>query len=74
MYSGGVITSSSCGITMDHAVLVTGYGVTTGKTPFWIVKNSWGSSWGLSGYVWIGRGGSGPGVCGIAQNAVYPTA
>jgi C1A family cysteine protease len=40
-YKSGIITTKSCGITLNHAVTVVGYGST-----FWIVKNSWGTSWG----------------------------
>ena len=39
-----------------HAVKIVGWGVTedANKTPYWIVANSWGPSWGLGGYFWMG--------------------
>ncbi len=58
-YSSGVITSVGCGTIVDHAVLVVGYTDT-----YYIVKNSWGTSWGESGYVRIGIA-EGDGICGI---------
>jgi len=75
LYTGGVITSASCGTQLDHAILAVGYS-TQGKQPYWIVKNSWGTSWGLAGYVYIGKSSSTStnGVCGIAMNPAYPTA
>lgn len=73
MYTGGVITSDACGTKLDHGVLIVGYG-TDAKTPFWLVKNSWGSSWGEDGYVKIERSSSenDPGVCGIAMQPSFP--
>jgi len=62
-YKSGVITGSKCGTSTDHAVLAVGYGTENG-TPYYLVKNSWGKSWGASGYVKIGIE-SGKGVCGI---------
>jgi C1A family cysteine protease len=56
-------------------VLIVGYGDDTEtKTPFWLVKNSWGSSWGEEGYVKIERSNSqnDPGVCGIAMQPSFP--
>jgi len=74
LYTGGVITSASCGTSLDHAILAVGYS-TSGSQPYWLVKNSWGTSWGLAGYVWIAKSSSTntPGVCGIAMNVAYPT-
>ena len=70
-YTGGVI-SSGCGTNLDHGVLAVGYN----GTSYWIVKNSWGSSWGDQGYVNIAMGtqNNGAGVCGINSDPSYPTA
>jgi len=67
------LTSKSCGTSLDHCVLIAGYN-TDASTPYWIVKNSWGTSWGQEGYVWIKKDtGKSAGVCGIAKEGVYPT-
>jgi len=71
MYTGGVITSQSCGTNLDHGILGVGYDA---NQKFWIVKNSWGGSWGESGYVRIGWSGDDAGICGIQQMDSYPTA
>ena len=73
LYTGGVITSSACGTSLDHGVLVVGYGVESSQ-PYWLVKNSWGTSWGEDGYVKIGKSDSthDKGVCGIAMQPSYP--
>lgn len=72
-YSGGVINNSACGTQLDHGVLVVGYGEEDGEL-YWLVKNSWGTSWGDQGYVKIARTESenDPGVCGIAMQPSYP--
>merc|ERR1712100_355819 len=60
-YTGGVITSG-CGSNLDHGVTATCYDGNTIK-----VKNSWGSSWGVNGYVQIDAS-----QCGITTSASYP--
>jgi len=71
-YSSGVMDSESCGTQLDHGVLVVGYGTKDGKD-YWKVKNSWGSSWGDSGYIMIGRNANAKeGICGIAMEPSYP--
>merc|ERR1711998_87203 len=65
-YSGGVITHG-CGKNLDHGVLAVGYGG-EGESEYFLVKNSWGASWGDSGYVKIA-----PSQCGITMQPSYPT-
>ena len=73
MYKSGVITGDTCGTNLDHGVLIVGYGIENG-VPYWLVKNSWSSSWGDNGYVKIERSDStnDPGVCGIAMQPSFP--
>ena len=73
-YSSGVLTSSSCGTTLDHGVLIVGYGTENG-IDYWNVKNSWGTSWGIGGYVKIAKSSStnDAGICGISMDASFPT-
>ena len=70
-YTSGVITSSSCGQQLDHGVTAVGYG-TEGGDDYFLVRNSWGASWGASGYVKIGASSSN--VCGILSQPSFPTA
>ena len=54
----------------SHSVLAVGWGQLSpeeGGTKYWIVKNSWGSRWGMDGYFWIRRGTN---ECGIESLAV----
>jgi KDEL-tailed cysteine endopeptidase len=65
LYNGGVI-SKNCGTTLDHGVLVVGYGNDAALGDYWKLKNSWGGSWGESGFFRVARSEeTGPGVCGL---------
>uniref|UniRef100_A0A7N0R9N8 Uncharacterized protein n=1 Tax=Kalanchoe fedtschenkoi TaxID=63787 RepID=A0A7N0R9N8_KALFE len=70
-YSKGILTPP-CSTSLDHAVLIVGYGSENGMD-YWIVKNSWGTDWGMKGYMHIQRNSGQPeGVCGINLLASYP--
>ncbi len=74
-YAGGILTDATkCGQNLDHGVLCVGFGEENG-IKYWLVKNSWGASWGENGYVKIARSDStnDPGVCGITMMASFPT-
>jgi len=73
LYKTGVFTGT-CGTNLDHGVLAVGYG-TSGGDDYYKVKNSWGTSWGMDGYILLGRGSSynkGAGQCGMLMEASYP--
>jgi len=73
LYSSGVFTGS-CGTNLDHGVLVVGYGTMNG-VDYYKVKNSWSSTWGSEGYIYLGRGAQfngGAGQCGVLMQASYP--
>lgn len=73
-YSSGVITSTSCYTSLDHGVLIVGYGTENG-IDYWNVKNSWSTSWGDNGYVKIARSDStnDAGICGIGMQPSFPS-
>lgn len=74
MYSTGVF-EGDCGIGQNHAVTAVGYGTTDDGINYWIVKNSWGTTWGENGYIRMKRDvDAQEGLCGIAMQASYPTA
>jgi len=69
MYSGGIYSSNTCSSSrLNHAVTATGYGSMTGGNYF-EVKNSWGTSWGDNGYIYIARNGNN--MCGVASEGQY---
>eukprot|EP00039_Didymoeca_costata_P026022 m.14732 g.14732 ORF g.14732 m.14732 type:complete len:418 (+) comp5193_c0_seq1:204-1457(+) len=70
-YTGGIIRHHCPNTQENHAVQIVGYGseLIDGETiPYWIVRNSWGTTWGENGYFRLYRGEN---ACGIASDISY---
>ena len=69
-YKSGIFKSTICSTSyLDHAVLIIGYGITEKNEKYYIIKNSWGTDWGMDGYIYFSA--DIPNMCGIAQDACY---
>jgi C1A family cysteine protease len=69
-YKSGIFDSSTClhgYYDLDHCVQATGYGTQSG-TQYWLVKNSWGVTWGEQGYIRLVYGKN---MCGVADEVTY---
>lgn len=70
MYSSGIYSPQDCDPTqLDHAVTVVGYGQNEKGERYFIVKNSWDTTWGMDGYIYMSA--DTPNLCGIAMDACY---
>jgi len=71
-YTGGVMTSAACGSMaadeQDHCVMAAGFNATA-PTPYWIVRNSWASTWGEMGYIYLELAEN---TCSLADEATIP--
>jgi len=67
-YQSGVMTWEECAWVniLDHCVQLVGYQTQSNLGDYWIVRNSWGTDWGISGYIWLEMGSD---TCGIAHEA-----
>jgi len=68
-YQSGVITHG-CGDSLDHCVQIVGWSQTSANVPYWIIRNSWGTDWGLNGYLWVERNKD---ECGVSDEATWVT-
>ncbi|XP_046978128.1 cathepsin L-like [Vanessa cardui] len=70
-YTNGIYYDEECSsYNLNHAMLVVGYGTDKEDGDYWLVKNSWGRSWGRLGYIKMARNRNNN--CGIASAASYP--
>jgi len=71
-YSSGIFNNSACGTNLDHATAVVGWGADSSTTEgYWIMRNSWGTTWGEQGYMRM-EITKGDGICGVQMEPLYP--
>jgi C1A family cysteine protease len=73
LYKSGVYSDPACGDNLDHGVTAVGYGTTEDGLDYFTVRNSWGETWGDSGYIKMSRQSETVnGTCGILSFASRP--
>jgi len=72
-YQSGVLSNFDCcpllKCQLDHCVQLVGYN-STASTPYWMVRNSWNTDWGIEGYIWLEMGKN---TCGLTNDITWPT-
>lgn len=71
-YASGIHYNPNCTTDYTHSVLLVGYGTSSAGQDYWIVRNSWGKTWGMKGYIFMARNRDNN--CGIATNSVISLA
>jgi len=70
-YTGGILTS--CPGSVDHCVQAVGIGGSSTSQPYWIVRNSWGTGWGIKGYIYLDATANNGNLCLINTYITTPT-
>ena len=72
-YKLGVYDDPECGNNLDHGVAAVGYGTNEDGKDYFMVRNSWGATWGHEGYIMMGRQSENVnGTCGTLSCASRP--
>jgi len=72
-YTSGILNDKNCGSSTNHAIVAVGYGADSKGQEYYLVRNSWGASWGEKGYIRVAAGMDGVGICGILTKPSRPT-
>jgi C1A family cysteine protease len=72
-YESGILNDTRCRTSGNHFIALVGYGTNGSGVKYWYARNSWGTSYGLNGYVKIQRkGDNNIGICGSQSMTSYP--
>ena len=69
IWDGMSTTGTQCTTTINHAMVLVGYGRENGVN-YWLIRNSWGTWWGEKGYIRVKA--TGGNLCGITSESVVP--
>jgi len=70
-YTGGIL--KDCAGSVDHCVQTVGYGGSSTTEPYWVVRNSWGTGWGIKGYIYLDATVNSGDICHIQEYITHPT-